>query len=284
MVRRRPSSAGAWSSSPSARKGLGWLGYLPRTPFGARRQDRHLGLRQPRRPGRPGRRLRRLPAARLPRRTPAGARTGGSPPIGVSATAVPAPQASPGRLARRRSWCRRRGRCARRCRRGAGAAAPGSTRRSAAPSLYDRPVAPGTAVEQRVAGEDAAEVGGEEADRARASGPGCAARSASSRRPGLASPSARSTSQRWSGWVSSHSGRSSGCSRIGAPSRPRAAPARPARGRRGRGCTRSRVTRRSPTTARMSSTECGRVDHHALVVVADHPDVVVDVEGLRRRG
>ena len=73
---------------------------------------------------------------------------------------------------------------------------------------------------------------------------------------GIDSPSERSTSHRWSGWVSSHSGRSSGCSRIGAVTASRSASA-----------TRTwsswawvhtiAVTRRSPTTARMPSTEWG---------------------------
>ena len=49
-----------------------------------------------------------------------------------------------------------------------------STIRSA--SLNDRPVAPGPALEEGVAGEHAPEVGGVEADRARARGRACAAR------------------------------------------------------------------------------------------------------------
>ena len=39
-------------------------------------------------------------------------------------------------------------------------------------------------------------------------------------------------------------------------------------------------TCRSPTTAEDRVHVVRRVDHHALAVVADHPDVVVDVEGL----
>ena len=118
-------------------------------------EDRRLGLRQPRRPGRPGHRLRRLPALRLRRRTSPGARTAGSGGAGVSRDRPGVDRASPvrhlgGRLSAvargtaagaaqlrpevgalgARSWCRRRGRCGRRSRRAARAAAPGSTRRS----------------------------------------------------------------------------------------------------------------------------------------------------------
>ena len=97
-----------------------------------------------------------------------------------------------------------------------------------------------------------------------------------------------STSHSSSGWVSSHSGRSSGCSRIGAPVATRSA-----------GATRTwsswawvhriALTVRPATTARMSSTECGASMTTQSLVVADDPDVVVDlvrlaVEGERAGG
>ena len=81
-------------------------------------------------------------------------------------------------------------------RRAARTASPGSTPRSGRSSLNDRPVAPGPALEEGVAGEDAAEVGRVEADRAGRVARACAAPAASCRRPRSACPSARSTSHR----------------------------------------------------------------------------------------
>ncbi len=79
--------------------------------------------------------------------------------------------------------------------------------------------------------------------------------------------------------MSSHSGLSSGCRKIGATTASRSA-----------GATRqwsswawvSRIalTLRPPTTVEDGVDRVRGVDHHALVVVPDHPDVVVDVEGL----
>ena len=111
-------------------------------------------------------------------------------------------------------------------------------------------------------------------------------------------PSARSRSHSWAStssgppWVSSQTGRSSGCSMIGAPTRSRRA-----------GATRhvvvvgvgahDRLDRAVADHGQDVVDRVRGVDDHALVVVADHPDVVVDVEGLpveaegaagRRRG
>ncbi len=94
-----------------------------------------------------------------------------------------------------------------------------------------------------------------------------------------ASPSARSTSQSSSEWVSSHSGRSSGCRRIGA--------AHPLAQRRGDAHVvvvgvRAEDRLDAPVADhREDAVDVVRgVDDHALLVVADDPDVVVDLEGL----
>ena len=186
--------------------------------------------------------------------------------------------------ARRRSWCRRRGRCARRCRRAARTAWPGSTASSVVRSLRRPAGGAGAALEQGVAGEHAAEVGRVEAAAARRVARACAGvRSVVPPTLTAAHPSGRSRSQRWSVWVSSHSGLSSGCSRIGATTASRSAGAT----RQWSSCawvSRIALTLRPPTTSRMASTSCGASMTDALVVVADHPDVVVDVEGLAVEG
>ena len=137
----------------------------------------------------------------------------------------------------------------------------------------------GAALEQGVAGEDAAEVGRQQAHRARRVTRACGAPSTTTRRPGRRS---RRRGRR--------------------PRAGRGGSAPTAAGRRGAaGSAHSTASRSAGATRTWSSCACvqtiarhaalpddgqdvvdrvRRVDHHALVVVADHPDVVVDVVRL----
>ncbi len=190
------------------------------------------------------------------------------------------PVSEPPRRARRRWWCRHRGRCGRRCRR---AEASSRTRiESTMGGVAERPPGgAGTAVEQRVAGEDAAQVGREQADRAGRVA-GCVQHG--QRRPGHRD--ARAVGQ------------------VDVPQEVgvRELPQRPLVGvqqdRRGHGLAQGRRDAHVVVVA-VGAHDRGHaatadhvedrldgvrgVDHHARLVVTDHPDVVVDVEGLPSR-
>ena len=150
-------------------------------------------------------------------------------------------------------------------------------------SLNDRPVAPGPAVEQGVAGEHAAEVLRRTGRPPRARDRACAATCRVVPPTSITWPSDRSASHSRSGWVSSHSGRSSGCSRIGAPVRSRSCRRDPHVVVVGVGAH-DRLHPAVPHHVHDRLDVVRRVDDHALVVVADHPHVVVDVEGLAVEG
>ena len=139
------------------------------------------------------------------------------------------------------------------------------------------------ALEEGVAGEHAAVVLGQQADRAGRVPGRVQHRQAGARRPRCCWPSARSTSHSRSGWVSSHSGRSSGCSRIGAPVRSRSCRRHPDVVVVGVGAH-DRLDPPLPDDREDRLDVVGGVDDHALRVVADHPHVVVDVEGLAVEG
>ena len=147
---------------------------------------------------------------------------------------------------------------------------------------------PRAAVEQGVAGEARSRGRGRRGRPHPARGPACGSRSPRHRRWSGSCPSERSTSQSSAPsssppWVSSHRGRSSGCSRIGAPVATRRAGA--TRTWSSCACVHTMAfTARPPTRPRMASTSCGASIDQALLVVADHPDVVVDVEGLAVEG
>ena len=145
-------------------------------------------------------------------------------------------------------------------------------------SEYDRPVAPGPPWNRVSPAEHHAEVGRVEADRSRGSGPACAAPAARCRRRDRRRRRARRRRSRV-GWVSRHSTSSSGCSRTGASS-----VAEPARGAALTWSSwawvqRIASTRRSPTAAAIGVGVVRGVDDDALVVVADQPDVVLDLPG-----
>lgn len=113
------------------------------------------------------------------------------------------------------------------------------------------PGGPRPAREQRVPGEDGAQRGRVQADRARRV-PGVCSTVSSMPATDRVCPSASSPSGARSGWVCFHSGRSSGCSRTGAPVR--AASAGAASMWSLWACVHTMATsRRSPTAAAMAS-------------------------------